>query len=183
MEKKIIRMYEEMYKDSLFFFEEAEKEDFNQRDNLLIWRNLRAAILLSFSAIEACINQFIDEYIEKNQHKMEQKDIDKWTEKDKHVSIRDKLKDGIELYGGARLSKNHELWKEFKEFQRLRDGLVHYKGKDTTYYLTQKLFDKTRIGIKTTSSIIKEIYSQHPSRSSYPKTFNKIPDYYKWVKY
>ena len=175
MRMTIVSMQQEMYQDAVYFFRNAETSVGASGDPFMILRDLRAGILFSFAAVESCINQFIDEHVERNMKIMSQIQIDYWTEKRGYVSIEDKLKKGVELYGGTRLSHNHKLWKDFQKFKELRNGLVHFKVKNRVYYQTIELLERTRESIRTAGSIIKEIYLQHPNNVSYPKVFDKIP--------
>lgn len=123
-------MQQEMYKDALYFYFEARASEAKTGEPFEIWRNLRAAILFSFAAIEACINQFIDTHVEKNRGSMTPEQVSFWTNKGhRHPSIATKLKEGVELFGGtgSRLDSDAVLWQEFKKLKKLRNDLVHYK--------------------------------------------------------
>jgi len=171
----IVSMQEEMYKDALYFFERAKTNDAAKGDTFVTWRNLRAAILFSFAAIEACINQFIDEHVNRNKGHMSQSVVDYWSERKGHVSIEDKLKQGVELYGGTRLSRARKLWTDFRELKDLRDGLVHHKVRKKLYYNTKELFKRTEKGIRTASDVIKYIYLAHPGNRAYPRVYDSVP--------
>jgi len=171
----IASMQQEMFKDAFYFFEQAKANDNNNGDPFETWRYLRAAILFSFAAIESCINQFIDEHIERNRHQMLPDDIDYWSEKKRYVSITDKLNRGVKLYGGTSLNLNSGLWSDFSKLKDLRDDLVHYKVANRLYYDTKELFERTEKGIRTTGAVIKAIYTSHPQNVSYPQVFDTIP--------
>jgi len=87
----------------------------------------------------------------------------------------DKLKKGVELCGGTRLSRKNALWKKFLELKALRDGLVHYKTSRRLYYNTNELLKRTEKGIHTAGVVIKELYLGHPKNVSYPHVFDTIP--------
>jgi hypothetical protein len=171
----IASMQQEMYQSALHHFEEAKKSIATQGDQMVILQNLRDAISDAFEAIEATINQSIHEDVERNKKAMTQTEIDYWTEKTRHISIATKLTKGIKLHGGIAISQDSDLWKDFKEFKRLRDNLVHYRISQRIYYNIDELLEGTRKGILTASSIIKRIYLSHPENVSYPKVFDRIP--------
>jgi hypothetical protein len=168
-------MQQEMYKDGLHFYREAQKNHRASGDPFVTWRNLRATVLFSFAAIESCINQFIDEYIDRNKGTLVQKDVDYWTEKSGFVSINKKLNEGVLLFGGKRLDADTALWQGYTELKDLRDALVHYKVANRLFYNTDELLRRAESGIKTTSAIIKKIYLAHPANTSFPEAFNELP--------
>ncbi len=168
-------MQQEMFKDALYFFEQSKANDVSSGDVFVTWRYLRAAILFSFAAVEACINQSIDEHIERNKHQMPQDDVDYWSEKKRYISIGEKLSEGIKLYGGTSLNLNSILWSDFLELKKLRDDLVHYKVENRLYYDTKELFERSEKGIRTAGAVIKAIYLSHPQNVSYPPVFDTIP--------
>jgi hypothetical protein len=171
----VVHMPQEMYKDALHFFREARSNHFANGDPFMTWRNLRATILFSFAAIESCINQFIDEHIDKNKTTLLQKDVDYWTEKSGFVSINRKLNEGILLFGEKRLDSDTALWQEYKELKNLRDGLVHYKIANRLFYNTDELLTRAEKGIRTTSAVITKIYLAHPANTAYPNGFDELP--------
>jgi hypothetical protein len=162
-----------MYTDAIHFFHEARSA--NSSNPFVAWRNIRAAILFSFAAIEACINQFIDAHIEQQRAQLTPAMIDRWREKKHFVSINTKLTDGIVLFGGERLDSDENLWPRHKELKRLRDDLVHFKVANRLFYNTDELFKRTENGIRTAGELIKKIYLAHPANHSYPKTFDELP--------
>jgi len=168
-------MQQEVYKDALHFFREARKNHTENGDPFVTWRNLRATILFSFAAIESCINQFIDEHIDKNKGTLVPKDVDYWTEKSGFVSINRKLNEGILLFGGKRLDSDTALWQEYTELKNLRDGLVHYKVANRLFYNTDELLRRAEKGIRTASAVIKKAYLAHPANTAYPKGFDELP--------
>jgi hypothetical protein len=174
----VVSMQQEMYKDALYFFEQAKANETNMGDSFITWRNLRATILFSFAAIESCINQFIDTQVDQNKGRMLQRDIDFWTEKTyPYPSIAKKLNDGVEFFGGKgkRLENDVPLWKDFGELKQLRDDLAHFKVGNQLFYETKRLFVNVEKGIRTTSSVIKKIYLAHPQNISYPPVFDTVP--------
>lgn len=171
----VVSMQQEMYKDALHFFTEAKKNHATGGDPFATWRNLRAAVLFTFAAIEACINQFIDTHINKNRGLMPQKEIDHWTKKDGHVTISEKLNQGVELYGGTRLDQDAALWQDFKDLKNLRNDLVHYKAENRLFYNTEEFINRIEKGIRTASAIIKRIYLAHPENKAYPPVFDTLP--------
>jgi hypothetical protein len=171
-------MQQEMYKDALYFNEQAKMNDANSGDPFITWRNLRAAILFSFAAIESCINQFIDSHVNQSKGQMLQKDIDFWNEKSyPYPSIAKKLNDGVELFGGKgkRLENNAPLWKDFEELKQLRDDLAHFKMGNQLFYDTRTLLVNVEKGVRTASTVIKKIYLSHPQNTSYPPVFDIVP--------
>jgi len=172
----IVSMQQEMYNDALHFFREARTNHAKKdADPFVTWRHLRAAILFMFAAIESCINQFIDAYLDQNRSKISQKEIDRWTEKDRPIWINEKLNKGVELFGGIRLDQDAVLWKDFNELKDLRNDLVHYKVANRLFYNTDELMKQAEKGIRTTSDVIKKIYFAHPANTAYPKGFDKLP--------
>jgi hypothetical protein len=174
----VVSMQQEMYKDALYFFEQAKANETNTGDPFTTWRNLRATILFSFAVIESCINQFIDSHVDQNRGRMSQSDIDFWTEnKYPYPSIAKKLNDGVELFGGKgkRFETDAPLWKDFEELKQLRNDLAHFKVGNQLFYETKQLFVNVEKGIRTTSSVIKKIYLAHPQNNSYPLVFNTVP--------
>ena len=171
----IVSMQQEMYRDALHFYREAQKNHRVSGDPFVTWRNLRATMLFSFAAIESCINQFIDEYIDGNKGTLAQKTVDYWTGKSGFISINRKLNEGALLFGGKRLDTDAALWQEYTELKNLRDGLVHYKVANRLFYNTDELLRRAENGIKTTSAIIKKIYLGHPANTAFPKTFDEMP--------
>jgi hypothetical protein len=174
----IVSMQQEMYQDSLHFYEEAKKAHAVAQENPFeTWRNIRAAILFTFAAIESCVNQFIDTHVNQSLSTMSQKESDFWTEKSGYVSIIRKLNEGVELFGGKgkRLDSDTSLWKDFKELKELRDDLVHYKAEDRLFYDTNELLQRTEKGIRTSSAVIRKIYLTHPQNKAYPPVFDNNP--------
>ena len=172
----VVSMQQEMYKDALHFFREARSNHAKVgADPFVTWRNLRAAILFAFAAIESCINQFIDEHVEKNKTTMSHKEIKHWTEEKVPVSIKAKLTEGVKLYGGTSLEKDPALWLDFEELRNLRNDLVHYKVANRLFYNTDELLNRTEKCIGTASVIIKKVYLAHPSNTAYPKGFDELP--------
>jgi hypothetical protein len=172
----IVSMQQEMYNDALHFFREARTNHTKKdADPFTTWRSLRATILFSFAAIESCINQFIDEYIDRNKATLAQKDAAYWTEKPGFVSINKKLNEGVLLFGGKRLDADSALWQEYTELKDLRNGLVHYKVANRLFYNTDELLKRAEKGIRTTSAVIKKIYLAHPANTAYPKGFDELP--------
>ena len=172
----VVHMPQEMYKDALFFFREARANHANKEsDPFMTWRDLRATILFSFAAIESCINQFIDAFIDRKRGTLAQKVVDHWTEKLHFVGISKKLNEGVVLFGGKRLDADSTLWQEYTELKNLRDGLVHYKAAYRLFYDTDELLRRAENGIRTASAIIKKIYLAHPANTAYPKTFDELP--------
>lgn len=173
----VVSMQQEMYKDALSSFEQAKKNDNAGGDQFETWKNLRETVIFSFLAIESCVNQFIQSYVDQNKTQMTQKAIDRWTEKKRHIGIMEKLNDGVELFGGKakRLENEIQLWKDVVELKRLRDELVHYKVGSQVFYDTKSLFVKANHGIRTASSVIKKIYLAHPQNVSYPRVFDTVP--------
>jgi len=171
----VVSMQQEMYKDALYFFGEAKRNHMAGGDPFTTWRNLRAAVLFTFASIEACINQFIDSHIDKNKGNMPQKKVDHWTEKDHYVSISEKLNEGVELYGGARLDKDISLWQDFEDLKKLRDALVHYKVANRLFYDTEELINRIEKGTRTASNAIRKIYLAHADNKAYPLVFDTIP--------
>ncbi len=169
-------MQQEMYKDALHFFREARANHKNKQvDPFVTWRNLRGSILFAFAAIESCINQFIDEHVERNKAQMTPKEIDQWTEKRGQVWISEKLNQGVALFGGARLDKDTTLWADFGTFKDLRNDLIHYKVSNRLFYNTDELLNRVEKAIRTTSAVIKKIYLSHPANTAYPPTFDEMP--------
>jgi hypothetical protein len=166
----VVSMQQEMYKDAIHFFREAR----TATDPFVVWRNIRAAILFSFAAIESCINQFIDAHIEQHKANLPPQKID-WTEKKHFVSIKKKLTGGIELFGGKALDADKDLWQRYKELENLRNGLVHFKVANRLFYNTAELMERTENGIRTAGDVIKAIYLAHPASQAYPKTFDELP--------
>jgi hypothetical protein len=172
----VVSMQQEMYKDAIHFIHEARRHHgVPEYDPFTVWRNIRAAILFTFAAIECCINQFIDEHVEHNKARMNQSEIDRWTEKKRYLSIKEKLNKGIELFGGKPLETDGPLWISFEDLRLLRDGLVHYKTISRVPYNTEELLERTENGIKTASDVIKKIYLADPANNSYPGVFDKLP--------
>lgn len=172
----VVSMQQEMYKDALQFFRDARNNHVKKdADPFVTWRNLRAAILFAFAAIESCINQFIDSYLDKNRPQMSQKEIDRWTEERGPVFIKAKLTQGVELYGGTSLDKDTVFWQEFENLRSLRNDLLHYKVANRLFYNTDELLKKVEKGIRTTSAVIKRIYLAHPANTAYPKLFDEMP--------
>ena len=172
----IVSMQQEMYKDALHFFHEARTNHAKKdADPFITWRNLRAAILFTFAAIESCINQFIDTHVEKNKARMSQKDIERWTEAKRPIFITTKLTEGVELYGRTSLKKDTALWADFEEFRNLRNDLVHYKVADRRPYATDEYLKKTEKGIHTASAVLKKICLADPANTAYPKAFDELP--------
>jgi hypothetical protein len=172
----VVSMQQEMYKDAIHFMHEARRHHgISEHDPFTVWRNVRAAILFSFAAIECCVNQFIDEHVEHNRAKMSPTEIDRWTEKKGFLGIKKKLNKGIELFGGKRLDADKPLWSSFEDLRLLRDGLVHYKIKNRLPYDTDELLERTTKGIKTASDVIKKIYLAYPTNKTYPEIFDKLP--------
>jgi hypothetical protein len=171
----VVSMQQEMYKDAIHFIHEARRHHaIPKHDPFTVWRNIRAAILFSFAAIESCINQFIDEFIERNRAKMSITEIDHWT--NDYLSIKRKLNEGIKLFSGKRLDDTDKsLWSSFEDLKLLRDGLVHYKTKNRVPYNTDELLKRTEDGIKTASDVIKKIYMADPANKTYPEIFDKLP--------
>jgi hypothetical protein len=172
----VVHMPQEMYKDALFFFREARSNHSNtDSDPFITWRNLRATILFSFAAIESCINQFIDDYIDTNKGALPQKDADYWTEKSGFVSINKKLNEGVVLFGGTRLDADAALWQQYTDLKDLRDDLVHYKVANRLFYNTDELLQRAEKSILTASAVVKKIYLAHPANTAYPNTFDEVP--------
>ena len=171
----VMSMQQEMYKDALFSYREARSNHAAQGDIFTTWRHIRVAILFSFAAIESCINQFIDAYVEQNRGQMPQSEIDRWTEAARYLSIDDKLKEGIELFGGNRLSRDTSVWADYQELKKLRDQLVHYKAPNSIFYDTDQLLKRTDKAIRTAGSVVKKIYLSHPKNTGYPSTFDDSP--------
>ncbi len=172
----IVSMQQEMYNDALHFFREARTNHAKKdADPFVTWRHLRAAILFMFAAIESCINQFIDAYVDQNRTRISQKEIDRWTEKDRPIWINEKLNKGVELFGGIRLDQDAVLWKDFNKLKDLRNDLVHYKVTNRLFYNTDELMKHAEKGIRTTSDVIKKIYLAHPANTAYPKGFDELP--------
>jgi hypothetical protein len=171
-------MQQGMYTGALYFCGEAKSNHAVKGDPFVMWRNLFAAVFFSFAAIEACINQIIGEHVDRNKERMSPEEIDRWTEKKRHLSIERKLNEGIELYGGkgTRLSKDTALWNDFIDLKRLRNELVHYKVAYRLYSDTQELMERMEKGIRTTSTIIKRICKAHPdNQGRYPPVFDSVP--------
>jgi hypothetical protein len=174
----LVSMQQEMYADALHFYIEAKANQAKTGEPFVMWRNLRAAILFSCAAIEACINQFIDSHVEKNKGSMTPAQFRFWTNRGRRrPSIVEKLNEGVELFGpaGSRLDSDPALWRDFKELKKLRNGLVHYKVRSGRDFYNEELPEKVKKGIITTSGLIKKIYLAHPDNRSYPPVFDKIP--------
>ena len=172
----IVSMQQEMYNDALHFFREARTNHMKKdADPFTTWRSLRATILFSFAAIESCISQFIDEYVDRNVGTLVQKEVEYWTEKSGFVSINRKLNQGVLLFGGKRLDADTALWQEYTELKNLRDGLVHYKVANRLFYNTDELLRRAEKGIRTAGAVIKKIYLAHPANTSYPVGFDELP--------
>jgi hypothetical protein len=107
-------------------------------------RDLRAAVFFCFAAIEACINQFIHEHVGRNQYRMNQHDIDKWTEKNGYLSIETKLKEGIKLFGGTPFACDSKLWGGFLALKELRDGLTHFRPSSILQTFPLEFFQGTQ---------------------------------------
>jgi len=174
----IVSMQQEMYKDALYFIEQAKTNDVKSGDPFVTWRNLRASILFSFASIESCVNQFIDSHVSRSKSQMPQKDIDFWAEKTyPFPSIAKKLNDGVELFGGKgkRLENDTPLWKDFQDLKQLRDDLAHFKVGNRLFYDTKVLLVNVEKGIRTASTVIKKIYLADPQNTSYPPVFDTVP--------
>lgn len=169
----LVNMQQEMYRDALFFFREARRYE-KQREPFQAWRSLRAAVLFSFAAVEACINQFIHEYVGQNRHTLGTAEIDYWTEKSRKVSLDEKLKKGITFIGRTSFAGDCNLWSSFQALENLRDGLVHYKPGQGPYYESE-FFQEAEKGIRTAGDVIKRIYLSLPGSTSYPNTFDETP--------
>jgi hypothetical protein len=139
----VVSMQQEMYKDAIHFMREARwHHGIAECDPFSVWRNIRAAILFNFAAIECCINQFIDEHVEHNRKQMKSSEVD-WTEKKRYLDIREKLNEGAEFFGGKRIDADNALWSSFEDLRLLRDGLVHYKTHNRDPYNTDELLKRT----------------------------------------
>ena len=114
-------MQQEMYKDAIHFMREARRHhEIPEHDSFVVWRNIRAAILFSFAAIESCINQFIGAYVEENGAKMSPSRVIYWKEAEPQLlSIYTKLNEGIELLGGERLKADKLLSISFEDLRPL----------------------------------------------------------------
>lgn len=171
----LVSMQQEMFQDAIHFFREAKKNHDQAGDPFVTWRNLRAAVIFSFAAIEACINQFIDSHVDQNKTKLTRSEVDYWTEKADYLSIKKKLNDGVKLYGGSPLALDVRLWTDYKELQDLRDDLVHFKTGSRIFYNTPHLMSRVEKGIRTASAVIKKIYLAHRLNTAYPPVFDTTP--------
>jgi hypothetical protein len=170
-------MAQETYRDAIYFFREGKKNHDQKGGPFVIWRNLRAAIAFSFLAIEACVNQFIDSYVDQNRTELKQSDIDYWTEKDGYVRIQKKLSDGVKFYGGASFREDTALWSDFEELRDLRDEILHPKIQGSIFANTDtsELLKKTEKGVVTAGAVIKKLYLGHPSKPTCPPVFDTPP--------
>lgn len=168
-------MAQETYRDATYFFREGKKSHDQKTGPFVTWRDLRAAIIFSLTAIEACVNQFIDSYVDKNRTELKETDIDYWTEKDDYVGVRKKLNDGVKFYGGASIQEDTALWSDFEDLLSLRDGIFHMKMPDSIFTDTDKLVKKTEKGVVTASAVIKKLYLGHPSKPTCPPVFDTTP--------
>jgi len=178
----IVSMQQETYRDALYFHSEAKKTMAAKEDNpFIMWRFFRAVILFSFSAIEATINQFISGHIDSHRNELSQKEIDKWTEEEKYMSIEKKLRKGIRLFGTDHFDENSQLWQDFLELKRWRNALVHFKdfGKTKTsiaYRPPEACLSEAEKAIRTASMMVRKLYVAHPdNKGAYPSTFDEMP--------
>ena len=161
MDALIVDMHQEMYKDALHFLGQARENRAANGDAFQTWRNLRAALFFSFAAVESCINGFIDSVAKAKTKKFS--------------TIEKKLIFGVQLYGGTSLKNDGLLWKDFKEFMRLRDGLVHFTPDKYPKYYSDEFFQGTEKAIRTSNAVIRKLYQNHPEKTGHPETFDKLP--------
>ena len=178
----LVSMQQEMYKDALYFFGEAKKIISSKEHDLFsAWRFLRAVIMFSFAAIEACINQFIRGYVDSHRNTLGPKEIGKWTERRRYLSITEKLLEGTRLFSQDHFDKNSHLWHDFLELKAWRDALVRFKDfgatkKSIAYQKPEQFLSAAEKAIKTAREVIKKIYlANSENKGSYPSTFDELP--------
>jgi len=169
----LVSMQQEMYKDALYFLGEAKKSMADRDQNPFpVWRALRAVILFSFTAIEACINQFLEEHLRANPRESTQ--INRLMK----APIEKKLLKGIRLYSTEQFEKHSLQWRDFLELKKWRNALVHFKtsNKSIAYRDPDQFLTAAEKAIKAAREIIIRLYRAHPAnRNAYPPTFNELP--------
>ncbi len=170
-------MQQEMYDDALYFCKEAERYSKDEKEVFVTWRNLRAAIIFSYAAVEACINQCIEEAAREMLKKgsISKKCADRWMEKERHVPIVKKLNEGMVLFGSRPLIEDSQTWNEFLFLRDLRNDLVHFKAEARSTFYNEGLLSKTKRGVKAAGAVIRKIHLSHPGNEKYPPVFDKFP--------
>jgi hypothetical protein len=170
----LVDLKQEWYADAVDFYQESLGLYLGKGDLLRTLRDLRGAIIFSCISIETTINAFILAHVEKNKNSMEQSVIDKWTEKERYVSIETKLTTGVELWNKTLNLTQRADWVWFKDLKKKRDDLIHPKKYDDLYDV-KKLLGIAYRGISATGEIVIALIHSYPGVSAHPPTFDRKP--------
>ncbi|MCF7908540.1 MAG: hypothetical protein K9L86_06710 [Candidatus Omnitrophica bacterium] len=147
-------------------------EEIKPEDGRLKYRRFSAAsILFAFTALEAIINEFAQEYVSNNEVLPKQKqEFLTGERKERFVSLGKKLQRWIpKICNGKNISRN--LMNDFKEARNIRNALVHLNVSDDTKPIMG--WPESRAVycvLETVQGLILEIY----------RLYGKIPS--DWIK-
>ena len=175
-------MTEELFRDAIYFKEQAENLSDDPNNNPKRRRYSRVSIILSFSTIECFINEFIIKSLSDPTNPNITPSAKRFLE-NKRPSIGEKITLGVELITGKQVDSSNSAYNGFNRLIKWRNGLVHieeYKNMhrvNATLPKNKKNEDIATVynakkGIETVRAIIKEIHKLDDT--DYPEFIDTI---------
>ena len=175
-------MTEDLFRDAIYFKEQAENLPDDPNNNPKRRRYSRASIILSFSTVECFINEFIIKSLSDSTNPNITPSAKKFFEKEKRPVV-EKITLGVELITGKRVDISNSAYNGFIRLNKWRNSLVHIKEYKNIYRVniipsrTKNSEDIATVynaekGINTVRSIIKEIHKL--DGTDYPRFIDTI---------
>ncbi|NIA11930.1 MAG: hypothetical protein GWP10_19950 [Nitrospiraceae bacterium] len=174
-------MTEELFRDAIYFKEQAENLSDDPNNNPKRRRYSRVSIILSFSTIECFINEFIIKSLSDPTNPNITPSAKRFL--NKRLSPREKITLGVELITGEQVDISNSAYNGFNHLIQWRNSLVHieeYKNMhrvNATLPKNKKNEDIATVynakkGIETVRAIIKEIHKL--DGTDYPRFIDVI---------
>lgn len=137
MDAIIIDLPQELLRDAVWHLEKARKYE-GCSDPFPLWREVRAAVLFSVTAIEAFMNKVAAWYVQHNANK-DQVILDYLQEKERFVqdgavrtrqrpvNLDKKVSEWTKIITGKNFDKSDSVWQSFHQVKEFRNALVHYR--------------------------------------------------------
>ena len=172
---------EELFRDAIYFKEQAENLSDDPNNNPKRRRYSRASIIFSVNTVECFINEFISKSLSNSTNPNITPSAKKFF--DKRLSVGEKITLGVELITGKHADISNSAYNGFNQLIKWRNSLVHIKKYEDIHrvdIISSKNKNSEDVatvynakkGIEAVKAIIKEIHKL--DGTDYPRFIDTI---------